>query len=93
MMIGRLGFSLLAIAALAACEPQTTGGPTVSYGNDMVPSAEVVAFERADARLNHANAQIGRDADGCATYSATLPIGTPYSELLRDEAGRTICGT
>ena len=86
-----LFLTLPAIIALAACAPQSPSGPTVSYGDDMLPSPEVTAFERTDARLGYADAQIGRDANGCATYSATGPNNVPYSELLRDAAGQTIC--
>ena len=92
----------LALIGLSACAVPTVG-PRVSYGDDMLvapagnmagdalPSAEVLAFQRADARLGYADAEIGFDAQNCALYTGRAPGNAPYSERLLDEQGRPIC--
>ncbi|MEH3046179.1 hypothetical protein [Sphingomonas adhaesiva] len=62
-----------------------------SYGNDALPSAEVVAFQQADKRLNYRNARIEYDAKGCALYQGTARNGRERKEMLRDSRGRPIC--
>lgn len=62
-----------------------------SYGNDALPSAEVTAFQRADARLHYRNARIEYDAQGCAGYQGTTSNGRVRREPLRGPNGRPIC--
>lgn len=61
------------------------------YGNDALPSAEVTAFQKADARLKYGNARIERDANGCAVYQGTASDGQVRQELLRDASNQPIC--
>ncbi len=62
-----------------------------SYGNDALPSAEVIAFQRADARLRYRDARIEYDANNCAVYQGTAPNGRMRREPLRNQAGKAIC--
>lgn len=62
-----------------------------SYGNDALPSAEVVAFQRTDARLHYRNASIEYDAKNCAVYQGSAPNGQVRREPLRGTNGRQIC--
>lgn len=62
-----------------------------SYGNDALPSAEVIAFQRTDARLRYRNARIEHDARGCAMYQGIAPNGQVRRTLLRNRAGQRIC--
>ncbi len=62
-----------------------------SYGNDALPSAEVIAFQRTDARLHYRNARIEYDRNNCAVYQGVGPGGRTRSEPLRDAAGKAIC--
>lgn len=81
---------LLTAAALMLTACAHTG-PEVPYGNDMLPSAESLAFQRADARLGYANARIEFDTRNCAVYQGTAPNGRVQQEPLRDERGNQIC--
>ena len=84
-------FLLIALGSLclSACAP--SGPKAVSYGNDALPSAEVLAFQRVDARLKYRNATIERDAANCAVYRGTASDGQVRSEPLTNEAGQPIC--
>ncbi|WP_198970167.1 hypothetical protein [Xylophilus sp. ASV27] len=79
----------IAVLALAACaQTQKTG---VSYGNDMLPSAEVTAFEQTHARLKYAGAKIEHDTNGCAVYEGVAPDGKVRREPLLDASKQPIC--
>ncbi|RVV99035.1 hypothetical protein EKE94_09185 [Mesobaculum littorinae] len=82
---------LLAAGTLAACQTTETPTPTGNLENDMLPSAEVTAFEQVDQRLGYENARIRYDASNCAIYQATGPNGQGYSEPLRSASGDRIC--
>lgn len=62
-----------------------------SYGNDALPSAEVTAFQRVDARLRYRDARIEHDARGCAVYQGTASNGRVRREPLRGPNNRPIC--
>lgn len=62
-----------------------------SYGNDALPSAEVIAFKRTDARLRYRSASIEYDAKNCAVYQGSAPNGQLRREPLRGTDGRQIC--
>ncbi len=62
-----------------------------SYGNDALPSAEVTAFQKIDARLGYRNARIEHDARGCAVYQGTARNGRMRSEPLLSPNGQPIC--
>jgi hypothetical protein len=62
-----------------------------AYGNDALPSAEVTAFKRADARLRYRNASIQYDANNCAVYQGTARDGRVRREPLRGDNNRPIC--
>jgi hypothetical protein len=62
-----------------------------SYGNDALPSAEVIAFQRIDARLRYRNPSIEYDAKNCAVYQGKAPSGQVRREPLRGANGRQIC--
>lgn len=64
---------------------------THSYGNDALPSAEVIAFQRADARLHYRNARIEHDGRGCAVYQGTAPNGQVKRVPLLDASNRPLC--
>lgn len=84
-------FTLAAGAlVVAACQP-TGPAATGNLEADMLPSAEVTAFEAVDARLGYEGARIGHDARGCAVYNAVGPTGLPYSEPLLTPEGARIC--
>ncbi len=63
----------------------------VPYGNDGLPSAEVTAFQEADARLRYRDARIEYDARNCAVYEGIAPNGRTQRELLRNPDNTTIC--
>ncbi|MDJ0276442.1 hypothetical protein QLH51_06475 [Sphingomonas sp. 2R-10] len=69
------------------------GFPTAErhYGNDALPSAEVTAFQRTDARLRYRNARIERDGNGCAVYEGTARDGKVRRERLLSPSGQPIC--
>lgn len=67
------------------------GARAHSYGNDALPSAEVIAFQRTDARLRYRNASIEYDAKSCAVYQGLTPNGQLRREPLRSTNGRQIC--
>lgn len=60
-------------------------------GNDALPSAEVIAFQKADSRLKYGNARIEHDDSSCALYQGTAPDGQVKREPLLDGAGKPIC--
>ncbi|MGC5799691.1 hypothetical protein [Sphingomonas sp. NFX23] len=62
-----------------------------SYGNDMLPSAETIAFQKVDARLKYRNARIEYDARSCAVYQGTARDGRVRTEPLLSPEGRPIC--
>jgi hypothetical protein len=69
----------------------SAGASGHSYGNDALPSAEVLAFQRADARLRYRHASIGYDANNCAVYEGAASNGQLRREPLRGTNGRQIC--
>ena len=78
----------VAVFMLTACV-QTK--PEVSYGNDMLPSEQSLAFQRTHARLGYANARIKFDSRNCVVYQGTAPNGRVQQEPLRDKGGNQIC--
>lgn len=62
-----------------------------SYGNDVLPSAETIAFQQANARLGYRNARIEHDARGCAIYRGTARDGRLKNEPLLSSDGQPIC--
>ena len=64
---------------------------SVGYGNDALPSAEVKAFQRLDARLRYRGARIEYDSRNCAVYEGRTRGGRVQRQALRDERGRRIC--
>ncbi len=77
------------IAGCAQSKPATT--VLHSYGNDGLPSAEVTAFQAADARLKYHKARIEYDPKGCARYQGVAPDGQLRSEPLLDARSQPIC--
>lgn len=61
------------------------------YRNDALPSAEVLAFQRADKRLNYRDARIEYDARGCAVYEGRATNGRVRQVPLRTARGGPIC--
>ncbi|MEH3036145.1 MAG: hypothetical protein PGN23_06580 [Sphingomonas adhaesiva] len=91
---------LAMIAALSACATNRPAGRPYGndmlpaqhpYGNDALPSAEVTAFQAAEARFRYRDARIERDANGCAVYRGTTPAGQVKREPLLDPAGKPVC--
>jgi hypothetical protein len=80
---------IVASFALAACATQQH--ELTSLADERFSTAEVAAFERFDARLNYADAQIAYDGSGCAMYRGIASNGLPRRELLRDAGNRPIC--
>lgn len=74
---------------LAACATQQ--GELAGLSDENLSSAELAAFERSDARLKYAEAQIAYNASGCAVYRGIASNGLPRRELLRDAFNRPIC--
>lgn len=62
-----------------------------SYGNDALPSAEMIAFRKVDARLRYRDARLEYDAKECAVYQGKAPNGQIRRERLLSEAGRPFC--
>ncbi len=62
-----------------------------SYGNDGLPSPEVIAFQKLDARLHYRNARIEYDGRNCAVYQGIGRDGRTHREPLLDEARRPLC--
>ncbi len=83
---------ILSAALIAGCA-QSKPATTVlhSYGNDGLPSAEVTAFQAADARLKYQKARIEYDPKGCARYQGVAPDGQLRSEPLLDARSQPIC--
>jgi len=90
----------IAAIGLTACAqnqqaPQSYGNDMIPaghpMGNDALPSAEVIAFQQADARLKYGNARIEYDDNRCAVYQGTGPDGQMKREPLLDGAGKPIC--
>lgn len=73
---------------LLGCAEARAG--SVGYGRDALPSAEVEAFQRLDARLKYRDARIGYDARNCAVYEGRTR-GRIHRRALRDARGRPIC--
>lgn len=67
------------------------GPRTLSYGNDGLPSREVTAFQKMDARLHYRDARIEYDGRNCAVYQGVGPDGRTRREPLLDEARRPLC--
>ncbi|SDI47944.1 hypothetical protein SAMN05216588_117136 [Pseudomonas flavescens] len=61
------------------------------YGNDALPSAEVKAFQAADARLHYQDARIEWDQKNCALYQGIAPDGALRTVPLADQNGKPIC--
>lgn len=61
------------------------------YGNDVLPSAEMTAFQQADARLGYRDARIDHDGRGCALYRGTASNGHVRTVPLLSKDGRPIC--
>ncbi len=62
-----------------------------SYGNDALPSAEMIAFQKVDARLRYRDARFEYDAEQCALYQGKAPDGRIRRERLLSESGRPFC--
>jgi hypothetical protein len=62
-----------------------------NFGNDALPSAEVIAFQRVDARLRYRDARIEYDADECAVYQGRARDGQVRRERLLSSSGRPLC--
>lgn len=62
-----------------------------SYGNDALPSAEMIAFRKVDARLHYRDARLEYDAKECAVYQGKAPNGQIRRERLLSKAGRPFC--
>lgn len=62
-----------------------------SYGNDALPSAEMIAFQKVDARLRYRDARFEYDAERCAVYEGKAPDGQIRRERLISKAGRPFC--
>ncbi|KWS07277.1 hypothetical protein AL065_08695 [Pseudomonas amygdali pv. ulmi] len=83
---------ILSAALIGGCaqhKPATTAPHP--YGNDGLPSAEVTAFQAADARLKYRKARIEYDHKGCARYQGVAPDGQIRSEQLLDARSQPIC--
>ncbi len=76
---------MLALAA-AGCAPADH-----PMGNDALPSAQVIAFQKADTRLGWRGAHVEWDERTCAVYRGFAPDGVERQEPLLDEGGRPIC--
>lgn len=61
------------------------------YGNDGLPSAEVIAFKKMDARLHYRGARIEYDAKSCAVYQGVGRDGRAHREPLLDDSRRPLC--
>ena len=82
--------SLIAVSlSLAACVTQQD--KVASLDAEHFSTAEMSAFERADARLKYASAHIAYDGSGCAVYRGIASNGLPRREVLRDASNRPIC--
>ncbi len=62
-----------------------------SYGNDALPSAEMIAFQRVDARLHYRDARFEYDADNCALYQGRARDGRIRRERLLSPEGQPFC--
>jgi hypothetical protein len=65
-------------------------GAPRSYGNDVLPSAEMTAFHQTDARLRYRDARIEYDDRNCAVYQGKTRDGRVRREPLLG-AGKPIC--
>ncbi|MBB3844603.1 hypothetical protein FHT13_002222 [Xanthomonas arboricola] len=79
------------LAALCASCAHTEQPKQHAYGNDALPSAESVAFEKTDARLRYRDARIEWDAKQCAVYQGVAADGQIRSEALHDAEGWPLC--
>lgn len=66
-------------------------GVARSYGNDALPSTEMIAFQKVDARLRYRDARFEYDAQNCAVYQGKARDGRILRERLLSEAGRPFC--
>lgn len=62
-----------------------------SYGNDALPSAEMIAFRKVDARLRYRDAHFEYDAEECAVYQGKASNGQIRRERLVSDSGRPFC--
>jgi hypothetical protein len=62
-----------------------------SYGNDALLSAEMIAFQKVDARLGYRDARFEYDAEECAVYQGKAPDGKVRRERLLSASGRPFC--
>ncbi|RFC61787.1 hypothetical protein DYI37_19330 [Fulvimarina endophytica] len=67
--------------------PQSSG----NLSNDMLPSAEVTAFQQIDRRLGYSNARIEYDSNNCAVYQGMAPNGRIARVPLKDRSNQQIC--
>ncbi|MCD9098018.1 hypothetical protein LU699_13250 [Luteimonas fraxinea] len=66
-------------------------GTPQSYGNDMLPSAEVIAFESADKQHGYTDARIEWDENNCAVYEGVAPNGERARHPLVAQDNQPIC--
>lgn len=83
---------LTSAALLAGCAQSIPAPPVLhSYGNDALPSDQVMAFQTADTRLKYRDARIEYDPRGCARCQGIAPGGQLRSEPLLDARSKPIC--
>ncbi|MBB3812845.1 hypothetical protein GGR60_002071 [Xanthomonas arboricola] len=86
----KLGLLSALALSLSAC----TGAPVAKehkIDDGALPSAEVKAFERAQARYHYKDARFEWDASNCAVYEGTAPDGKRQQQPLTKEDGSRFC--
>lgn len=92
MIVGLDMLRPILIAALALTAAACASPPReTSYGDDALPSAEVLAFQGADLRYKYRNARIARDGQNCAVYQGVAPNGQVMSHPLVGADGQRLC--
>lgn len=85
----KLWLAIPIVIAMTGCS--NTPKQTSSYGNDALPSREVLAFQKMDKELKFKNARIEYDKNSCTVYEGLNAKGEKEQRPLLDKNGKQIC--
>ena len=77
--------------APASSDTAPTEGTAQGYGNDMLPSADVIAVQNAEKQDGDTDARSEWDENSCAVYDGVAPSGERARHPLMGEDNQPIC--